>query len=90
MIEQTSITSRFMFYNIYSSIDLIVISTDRKSERQGMSNVAACLLNVRLAPRLQNVPIVHGKNVAAGMLLQCVASMFISTPSWLLSYYLHS
>jgi hypothetical protein len=53
--------------------------------------VAACLLNVGLALRLRNVPTVHGKNVAAGRLLQCIASMFISTPSWLLDYYyLHS
>ena len=51
-----------------------------------MPTVSACLLNVRLALRLQNVPTVHGKNVAAGSLLQCIASILISTLSWLLGY----
>jgi hypothetical protein len=52
-----------MFYNIYSSIDLIVIGTDRKSK----DRECACLLrNVRLALCLRNVTTVHGKNVAAG------------------------
>ena len=51
-----------------------------------MPTVSACLLNVRLALRLQNVPTVHGKNVAAGRLLQCIASILISILSWLLGY----
>lgn len=48
-----------------------------------MPTVAACLLNVRLALRLQYVPTVHGKNVAAGRLLQCIARVLISRLSWL-------
>ena len=39
--------------------------------------MAARLQNVRLVLRLQNVPTVHGKNVAAGRLLQCIASVLI-------------
>ena len=45
-----------------------------------MPTVAACLLNVRLALRLLNVPTVHGENVAAGRLLRCITSKLISIP----------
>jgi hypothetical protein len=48
--------------------------------------VAAFLLNVRLALRLLNVPTVHGENVAAGRLLQCITSVLVNILSWLLGY----
>lgn len=51
-----------------------------------MRTAAACLLNVRLALRLRNVPTVHGENVVVGKLLQCIASVSISTLSCLLGY----
>jgi hypothetical protein len=54
--------------------------------KYGVPTVAACLLNVRLALPLENVPTVHGKNVAAGRLLQCITSVLVNTLSWLLGY----
>jgi hypothetical protein len=48
--------------------------------------VAAYLGNVRIALHLGNVPTAHAKNVVAGRLLQCIASILISTLSWLLGY----
>ena len=47
--------------------------------------VAACPLNVKLALRLQNVPTVYGKDVAAGRLQQWIARVLISRLSWLLA-----
>ncbi len=51
-----------------------------------MPTVAASLLDVRLAFRVQNVPTAHGKNVAAGRLLQCITSVLVNILSWLLGY----
>ena len=48
--------------------------------------MAVYLVNVRLVLHPDNVSTVHGKNVAAGRLLQRIASLLISGPSCLLGY----